>query len=92
MAITAVHFYVTGQVQGVFYRASTCRKAQKLGLAGWVRNLPDGGVELVACGATDDVKALEKWLWKGPSAASVHDVVVEEIPVDATLDGFQVRR
>ncbi len=59
-------FLVTGSVQGVFYRAATQETARRLGLTGWVRNLADGGVELVACGDETKLKQLEEWLWQGP--------------------------
>ena len=72
----ARHFIVSGRVQGVFYRASTQEKARSLGLAGWVRNLPDGGVELVASGTVAQLDALERWLWQGPPAARVESVTV----------------
>jgi acylphosphatase len=85
-----VRYLVEGKVQGVFYRASTADKARSLGLSGWVRNLPDGRVELVACGESAALDALADWLWEGPPAANVTAVTV------ATTDqqpagGFSVR-
>lgn len=69
-----VKFLLSGKVQGVFYRASTRTKAQELGLTGWVQNLSDGCVELVACGTSAQLESLEKWLWQGPPAAKVDHV------------------
>jgi acylphosphatase len=74
--------YVAGRVQGVFYRASTRSRAQALGLTGHARNLPDGRVEVLACGEQPAVEALCEWLWHGPPAAEVTSVDVET--VDAT--------
>jgi acylphosphatase len=81
---------VHGRVQGVFFRAETRSRAQSLGLAGSVRNLPDGTVEVVAEGEDDRVGSLVDWLGRGPAGAQVERVeVVEEQPVGES--GFQVR-
>jgi acylphosphatase len=61
-------------VQGVFFRAGTQQTAQRLGLTGWVRNLPDGRVELVACGEEATLAQLEAWLQQGPPQARVERV------------------
>lgn len=71
---------VQGRVQGVFYRASTRNKARELKVSGFVRNLPDGAVEVLACGEAAAVRALRDWLWKGPSAAAVEQVDCQEQP------------
>jgi acylphosphatase len=84
-------YVVSGQVQGVFYRASTEATARRLGLNGWVRNLPDGRVELVACGEEATLKQLEKWLWQGPPHAQVEQVQCEATAL-AVYDGFSVVR
>jgi acylphosphatase len=65
---------VAGRVQGVWYRASTQRQALALGLSGYARNLPDGRVEVLACGDEDALRQLQDWLWQGPPAAEVTDV------------------
>lgn len=67
-------FRVTGRVQGVFFRDSTRATAQRLGITGWVRNLPDGAVEVLACGEPAALDGLEEWLWRGPDQARVEDV------------------
>ncbi len=72
--MAAVLFRVSGRVQGVFYRASTREQALALGLTGYARNLPDGAVEVLACGEAESIVALERWLWEGPAAAQVADV------------------
>jgi acylphosphatase len=78
-----------GGVQGVGYRYSTRHKARELGLAGWVRNLADGSVEVEACGAIEVVEALIAWCRKGPANARVKDVVVEwrDDSADGTASG-----
>lgn len=74
---------VSGRVQGVFFRASTARQARALGVTGYARNLPDGRVEVLACGNADAVQMLCRWLETGPPAARVSDVRVENTSVEA---------
>jgi acylphosphatase len=76
---------VSGRVQGVFFRASTQREAQRLGLTGHAHNLPDGTVEVLACGEPAAVEQLRNWLWRGPPAAGVTHVECRrvEAPVPA---------
>jgi acylphosphatase len=87
----AIRCVVAGRVQGVFYRAATADEAARLALDGWVKNLPDGCVEVVAVGAEDALAALARWLWQGPPAARVARVRVEPWlgPLPA---GFEIRR
>lgn len=66
---------VAGRVQGVYYRAATQQKARELGVTGHARNLPDGRVEVLACGELAAVDALCEWLWQGPPHAQVTEVV-----------------
>ncbi|HEB60035.1 MAG TPA: acylphosphatase [Gammaproteobacteria bacterium] len=72
---------VSGRVQGVFFRASTQARAQELGVSGYARNLPDGRVEVLACGAETQVAALCDWLWRGPTYAKVEQVRCEPVDV-----------
>jgi acylphosphatase len=74
---------VAGRVQGVFYRASTRAQAEALGVTGHARNLPDGRVEVLACGQPQAVQALCDWLWHGPPAADVVSVEIEALPAAA---------
>lgn len=74
----AVRCVVCGRVQGVYYRAATADEATRLKLDGWVKNLADGRVEVVAAGEQPAIAALTRWLWKGPPAARVDAVHVEE--------------
>jgi acylphosphatase len=76
-----VRCIVTGRVQGVFYRASTEREAQHLGVTGYARNLTDGSVEVLACGEASAVEQLKLWLWTGPQASRVKDVICESLDV-----------
>ena len=69
--MTAKSFVVGGRVQGVGFRYFVMREAQALGLAGWVRNLPDGRVEVLAAGEPGLIDALEGRLWHGPPHARV---------------------
>lgn len=73
-------FLVTGVVQGVWFRDSTRREAQRLGLFGHAVNLTDGRVEVIACGDAEAVEELEEWLWGGPELARVENVDVLECP------------
>ena len=75
----ARHAVVRGRVQGVAFRYYTVQRAQDLGLAGWVRNLSDGRVEVEFEGEPDSVRAMEEWLQRGPPSAVVKDVLLNEI-------------
>jgi acylphosphatase len=83
---------VSGQVQGVFFRQSTADEARRLGLAGFVRNLPDGRVEAEAEGERAAVEALARWCRRGPPAARVDDVQVEWTAPTGAPGPFTVRR
>ena len=84
------HILVSGQVQGVFFRAATEAAARRLGLTGWVRNLANGSVELVACGEEAKLSELEHWLWQGPPRARVEQVVATDVELQSFRD-FSVR-
>jgi acylphosphatase len=79
---------VRGRVQGVWYRDSCRREAERLGVAGWARNCDDGSVEVVAEGEPDAVAELERWCRIGPPRALVTDVVVRVEPVEG-MTGFR---
>ncbi len=70
---------VRGRVQGVYYRGSAARRAGELGVRGHARNLPDGQVEVLACGPAAAVEAFIAWLWIGSGAARVTAVEVTEL-------------
>ena len=87
---SACRYRIEGRVQGVTFRASAHVEARRLGVTGWVRNLPDGAVEATACGAPEQLAAFEAWLWRGPSRAKVTHVTVTPCsPED--WDRFEVR-
>jgi len=73
-----VRVIIRGRVQGVWFRDSTRREAQALGVTGWVRNRADGTVEAVMEGPEESVEALVRWCWKGPPHARVESVEVTE--------------
>lgn len=75
----AKRLLISGRVQGVGFRESMCREAERLGASGWVRNRHDGRVEAVIDGKTEAIDALLRWAHRGPSAARVNAVEVEEI-------------
>ncbi len=86
------HLWVSGRVQGVFFRQSTETRARELGLGGWVRNLPDGRVEAIAEG---DADALERWIAfcrVGPPAAQVAHVDLHWEAPTGEFTGFETRR
>ena len=90
MTRTRVHVFVSGRVQGVFYRATTKETAESNGVDGWVRNLDDGRVEAVFEGPEEAVEEMVEWCHTGSPAATVEDVEVEyEDPQGA--DGFRIR-
>ena len=68
----------SGKVQGVFFRDAAQQEAQRLKLTGWVKNLPDGNVELIACGERDHVIEFTDWLWQGSTKSEVSNVHWEE--------------
>jgi acylphosphatase len=85
-----VRLRIAGRVQGVWFRGSMEREAQRLGVAGWVRNLPDGSVEALIEGEPSQVRALVRWAHVGPSGAHVTSVVETPEPAAGDLRGFRV--
>jgi acylphosphatase len=76
-------------VQGVWFRDSTRREAERLGISGHAINLPNGSVEVLACGASDALAELEDWLRQGPPLASVTNLVVVVVEYRNTT-GFSI--
>lgn len=87
---TTMHCFVSGRVQGVCFRMETREQAQLFGITGWVRNLPDGRVEVMASGAETQLKQLHEWLKQGPDMARVTDLKTEEIEYQK-FESFGIR-
>lgn len=85
------HVYVSGGVQGVSFRDSTRKEATRLGLSGWVKNLPDGRVEAVFEGPTPAVGEMLRWCKEGPPLATVENVGTGFEEPGTDLQGFEVR-
>jgi acylphosphatase len=84
------HVYVSGHVQGVFFRANTWKKARSLGLTGWVRNLPDGRVEAVFEGEHHSVAAMREWCRTGTPPARVDHLEAEEEELTGEFTDFRI--
>lgn len=82
---------MSGRVQGVFYRATTAQRARELGVTGYAKNLPDGRVEVLACGEPELVHELIEWLWTGSSASKVTAVEVSDVSPDEPPSAFLTR-
>lgn len=85
-----VRVRIHGRVQGVFFRAETRSRAESLGLAGWVRNAPDGSVEALFEGDPDRVDSMVEWCRRGPSGAHVNEIEVLEEEAGQAERGFRV--
>lgn len=79
--------FISGRVQGVWYRASTKKKAEQLEIKGWAKNLEDGRVEVFACANNEALEILYNWLKQGPPMAKVLDIIREDLPWQ-DYDGF----
>jgi len=91
MSLVRAHIFVSGRVQGVFFRAETQRKARKFGVSGFVRNLNDGRVEIVAQGEKEEVEKLINWAEKGPFFAKVKNMQVRWEDCREQFQGFEIR-
>lgn len=92
MELKRARIVVHGIVQGVFFRHNTKLQAQELGLSGWVRNCPDGTVEMIAQGNKEDIAKLTVWCYKGPPGAYVTKVDVDWLEdYSDEFHGFRIR-
>lgn len=89
--LQTVCLHITGKVQGVYYRQSARTKALSLGITGYVQNLPDQSVQIIATGSSGALKELIEWCKKGPPAASVNQVRVTEQTLEV-FEQFMIRR
>ncbi len=85
-----VHILVSGMVQGVFFRYSTVRRARELGLTGWVRNLTDGRVEILAQGEKKKLDQLVDWSRRGPAGARVSKIELFREKSKLTFSSFKI--
>lgn len=90
MPVRGIRATITGRVQGVGFRWVTRRTAADLGLSGWVRNRPDGSVEVWAQGIDEAIANLLRFLHQGPPGAIVLAVEVDEVPTNPNLEGFEI--
>lgn len=85
-----IHLVVKGRVQGVFFRASTKEKALALGIKGWVKNLPDDTVEIVAEGQKEFISDFIEWCKAGPKHAVVSEIEIEHLPSTGEFKDFNI--
>ncbi|OGS89103.1 MAG: acylphosphatase [Gallionellales bacterium GWA2_59_43] len=83
-----LHLVIHGRVQGVYFRDSMRREAQKLGISGWVRNRSDGTVEAAVQGEPAAVDAIVSWAHRGPDYAQVEHIAIE--PHEGNYSGFEI--
>ena len=86
-----IHIFVSGVVQGVFFRANTRDKANSLAINGWVRNLPDGRVEAVVEGEEEKLKELINWCYHGVPYARIENVEAEWEEYKGEFEGFSIK-
>ena len=87
--MNAIRISVSGRVQGVFFRRTSKEQADALGITGWIRNTDEGNVEIHAEGSPDALEQFQAWCRKGPPAARVDIVKVEDIP-DEGFEAFEI--
>lgn len=85
------HIFVSGRVQGVFFRQNTQKKAKDLGLTGWVRNLPDGRVEAVFEGPKEKVEEMIEWTRKSPMISRVDNIDISWEEYQAEFNDFEIK-
>ena len=88
--MTAKHITVKGRVQGVFFRRNAQQKADELNITGWVRNMDDDTVEIVAQGEENELQQFIEWCKEGPSKAIVENVEIKEKETDSRFRGFSI--
>lgn len=91
-SVTCVRLVVHGAVQGVGFRFAAGEAASACPVTGWVRNLSDGTVEIVAQGSPDAIARMTAWARRGPRFASVDRVAVETLDLQPKVDAFEIRR
>ena len=87
-----VHLRIEGRVQGIFFRYSAVEEAVRLRLRGWVRNCPDGSVEVVAEGPKKNIEELIRWCRHGPPGAHVYNVQIQWEEYKGEFENFHITR
>lgn len=90
MELKRVNIFVSGLVQGVYYRHHTCLQAQELGVKGWVKNLPDQRVEILAEGSSEILEKLTEWCYQGSPMSKVDNVETSWLEYEGNLNDFAV--
>ena len=91
MKLIRAHALVSGRVQNVWFRDSTCPRAREIGVGGWVRNLADGRVEATFEGDADRVAQALDFVRQGPPQARVDEVEITETPISEATSAFSIR-
>lgn len=86
-----VHLLINGKVQGVFFRDSSKKVAEKLNITGWIKNRQDNKVEALVSGEEKDMKAFIDWCKSGPERAEVEEVIVSE-KEEISFEKFEIKR
>ena len=85
-----IHLVIKGKVQGVYFRATAREVANKLGIKGWVKNMPDKNVEVLAAGSKEQIEKFVEWCRRGPKHAVVHEVIIKTDVNEENLSGFSI--
>ena len=85
-----LHVFISGKVQGVYYRQNTTTRAQELNISGWIRNLKNGKVEAVFEGEKSNVNKLLEWCYSGPKNAIVSNIEIVNEPFKKEYPNFQI--
>ena len=88
---TRAHLFISGRVQGVYFRENTQKKAKEFSVFGWVRNFEDGKVEAIFEGEKENVEKIIEWAKRGPELASVDGVDVEWQEFKGEFENFEIR-
>jgi acylphosphatase len=86
------HLFISGKVQGVFFRLNTRNKAEELGIFGWVKNLSDGRVEILVEGKKEKIEEFIKWAKRGPLFAKVEELESEQQEFKGEFDSFKIKK
>jgi len=92
MSMQTIQLKISGKVQGVFYRVSARDMASNLGIKGWVKNLKDGSVLILAEGTESALAKFRTWCWQGPPGSKVEDIEEEIMQVNVIEEGFRIIR